>query len=260
MLHTLSFQAAWKIGPFNASRRIATRIRFIHLHSAYHLKRIPQVDAAMRFASKTWIRFTKTAFLLKRISWQIAYRLLVSRQGVCQRECVCCAIENRSRKLRWTWTAPRGYMRPDCSLADRGNSGGRAMCGILGYVGNREAEPILIEGLRRLEYRGYDSAGIATLTGPHLQRSQTRRPHCRAGPVISRNGLRRAAIGISHTRWATHGAANDRNAHPHVSARRHASPSSTTASSKTTRPCKRQLQSEGDRFHQRDRHRGDRPA
>jgi glucosamine--fructose-6-phosphate aminotransferase (isomerizing) len=90
------------------------------------------------------------------------------------------------------------------------------MCGIIGYVGHREAEPILVEGLRRLEYRGYDSAGVATLTGPHLHLRK------RAGRVadLARFLNERPAPGcqgISHTRWATHGPANDRNAHPHVS-------------------------------------------
>src|SRR5437899_6863466 len=90
------------------------------------------------------------------------------------------------------------------------------MCGIIGYVGRKEAEPILVEGLRRLEYRGYDSAGIATLTGPHLHlRKRAGRiadlaTHLRARPAPGCHG-------IGHTRWATHGPANDRNAHPHLS-------------------------------------------
>ncbi len=89
------------------------------------------------------------------------------------------------------------------------------MCGIIGYVGTKEAEPILLEGLRRLEYRGYDSAGMATLTGStmHLRK--------RAGRIAELAGYLRqqpapGCQGISHTRWATHGPANDRNAHPHV--------------------------------------------
>jgi glucosamine--fructose-6-phosphate aminotransferase (isomerizing) len=89
------------------------------------------------------------------------------------------------------------------------------MCGIVGYVGYREAEPILIEGLRRLEYRGYDSAGLATLSGPemHLRKRAGRISdlvqclHDRPAP---------GCVGISHTRWATHGPANDTNAHPHL--------------------------------------------
>jgi glutamine---fructose-6-phosphate transaminase (isomerizing) len=90
------------------------------------------------------------------------------------------------------------------------------MCGIVGYLGNREAQPILLEGLRRLEYRGYDIAGIATLTGAALHLRK------RAGRVsdLAKHLQSHAAAGchgISHTRWATHGPANDRNAHPHVS-------------------------------------------
>jgi glucosamine--fructose-6-phosphate aminotransferase (isomerizing) len=90
------------------------------------------------------------------------------------------------------------------------------MCGIIGYIGHREAEPILVEGLRRLEYRGYDSAGVATLTGSHLHLRK------RAGRIADlarylRDRPAPGCQGISHTRWATHGPANDRNAHPHVS-------------------------------------------
>jgi glucosamine--fructose-6-phosphate aminotransferase (isomerizing) len=90
-----------------------------------------------------------------------------------------------------------------------------AVCGIIGYVGRKEAEPILVEGLRRLEYRGYDSAGLATLTGPQLHLRK------RAGRIsdLARYLRERPAPGchgISHTRWATHGPATDTNAHPHI--------------------------------------------
>src|SRR5437016_2290684 len=84
--------------------------------------------------------------------------------------------------------------------------GGRFMCGIVGYAGFKEAEPLLIEGLRRLEYRGYDSAGIATLTGPqlHLRKRAGRiaelAKHLRGHPAPG-------TVGICHTRWATHGPA-----------------------------------------------------
>src|SRR3954464_10870976 len=90
------------------------------------------------------------------------------------------------------------------------------MCGIVGYIGNKEAEPILIDGLRRLEYRGYDSAGIATLTGQHLH---LRKRAGRVADLAEYLNTRPApgCHGISHTRWATHGPANDRNAHPHLS-------------------------------------------
>lgn len=89
------------------------------------------------------------------------------------------------------------------------------MCGIVGYVGRKEAEPLLVEGLRRLEYRGYDSAGLATLTGPQLHLRK------RAGRIddLARYLRERPApgcTGISHTRWATHGPATDVNAHPHL--------------------------------------------
>jgi glucosamine--fructose-6-phosphate aminotransferase (isomerizing) len=89
------------------------------------------------------------------------------------------------------------------------------MCGIVGYAGFKEAEPILIEGLRRLEYRGYDSAGIATLTGSQMHLRK------RAGRIAElakylRGQPSPGCLGISHTRWATHGPANDTNAHPHI--------------------------------------------
>jgi glucosamine--fructose-6-phosphate aminotransferase (isomerizing) len=91
----------------------------------------------------------------------------------------------------------------------------QTMCGIIAYVGKREAEPILVEGLRRLEYRGYDSAGLATVTGRRLH---VRR---RAGRVADlaahlQNHPAPGCLGISHTRWATHGQATDANTHPHV--------------------------------------------
>lgn len=91
------------------------------------------------------------------------------------------------------------------------------MCGIVGYVGNREAYPILIKGLKRLEYRGYDSAGVALLNGSgELLVYKTR------GKVKDLEDLVEGkdcggSTGIAHTRWATHGEPNDINAHPHVS-------------------------------------------
>src|SRR5262245_12355904 len=90
------------------------------------------------------------------------------------------------------------------------------MCGIVGYVGCKDAEPILVEGLRRLEYRGYDSAGLATLHGARLHvRKRAGRLQELAGYLEERPAP--GSIGISHTRWATHGPATDKNAHPHVS-------------------------------------------
>jgi glucosamine--fructose-6-phosphate aminotransferase (isomerizing) len=89
------------------------------------------------------------------------------------------------------------------------------MCGIVGYVGYREAEPVLLEGLRRLEYRGYDSAGVATHTGAALH---VRKKAGRIADLAAYLGRYPAPgrAGIGHTRWATHGAANDCNAHPHA--------------------------------------------
>jgi glutamine---fructose-6-phosphate transaminase (isomerizing) len=90
------------------------------------------------------------------------------------------------------------------------------MCGIVAYVGQREAAPLIIKGLKRLEYRGYDSAGIALLNGNGLK------VYKKKGKVIDlENELKdkplHARIGIGHTRWATHGEPNDVNAHPHYS-------------------------------------------
>jgi glucosamine--fructose-6-phosphate aminotransferase (isomerizing) len=89
------------------------------------------------------------------------------------------------------------------------------MCGIIGYVGHREASPVLIEGLRRLEYRGYDSAGVATLTGSHLH---VRKKAGRVSELADHldNEPAPGSVGIGHTRWATHGMPCDRNAHPHI--------------------------------------------
>ena len=87
------------------------------------------------------------------------------------------------------------------------------MCGIVGYVGKRDAAPILMEGLHRLEYRGYDSAGLA------IVRNGTLRTYKSKGKVRELEthlpGKLRGATGIAHTRWATHGQSSDENAHPH---------------------------------------------
>ena len=91
------------------------------------------------------------------------------------------------------------------------------MCGIVGYLGPREAYPIIIEGLKRLEYRGYDSAGIALFDGTDLKVSKTKGKVAdleqRADKEITKHGN----VGIGHTRWATHGVPNDINSHPHLS-------------------------------------------
>lgn len=89
------------------------------------------------------------------------------------------------------------------------------MCGIVGYIGNREAYPIVIKGLQRLEYRGYDSAGIALLNGD-LSVSKKKGKVADLAEVM-RETSREGQLGIGHTRWATHGEPNDSNAHPHTS-------------------------------------------
>ncbi|MFN3821637.1 MAG: glutamine--fructose-6-phosphate aminotransferase, partial [bacterium] len=89
------------------------------------------------------------------------------------------------------------------------------MCGIIGYVGHREAVPILLNGLMRLEYRGYDSAGIAVL---HNGSAQITKVKGKVVNLIDRlnNGFVSGTIGLGHTRWATHGEPSERNAHPHT--------------------------------------------
>jgi len=89
------------------------------------------------------------------------------------------------------------------------------MCGIVGAVARRDVVPILLEGLRRLEYRGYDSAGMAVINGT-LQRLRSAGKVANLAALATERGLK-GSIGIGHTRWATHGAPNERNAHPHVS-------------------------------------------
>ena len=90
------------------------------------------------------------------------------------------------------------------------------MCGIVGYTGKREAYPILLKGLKRLEYRGYDSSGIALQQDQHLQVFKKKGRVSELEELLLGKGMH-AHIGIGHTRWATHGEPSDRNAHPHVS-------------------------------------------
>ena len=91
------------------------------------------------------------------------------------------------------------------------------MCGIVGYIGHRDAYPIILNGLRRLEYRGYDSAGIALYDGNDIEMCKTKGKvedlSKKADVHISKTGH----LGIGHTRWATHGVPNDINSHPHIS-------------------------------------------
>ena len=92
------------------------------------------------------------------------------------------------------------------------------MCGIVGYVGDQQARDVVIEGLRRLEYRGYDSAGIAVIADGLIASDKRAGKLANLDKAIEESPLPAARVGIGHTRWATHGAPNDRNAHPHLGA------------------------------------------
>ena len=89
------------------------------------------------------------------------------------------------------------------------------MCGIIGVVGKNKAEGLLLEGLRRLEYRGYDSAGIATLVDNKIDKRRASGKISNLTKLLKENPLS-GSTGIAHTRWATHGAPNENNAHPHA--------------------------------------------
>ncbi len=91
------------------------------------------------------------------------------------------------------------------------------MCGIVGYVGRSQAAPILLDGLRRLEYRGYDSAGVAIVNGDHVETRKCAGRIASLAKLISQKPAA-GSYGISHTRWATHGKVTDDNAHPHFDA------------------------------------------
>ncbi len=91
------------------------------------------------------------------------------------------------------------------------------MCGIVGYIGHREAYPIVLKGLKRLEYRGYDSAGIALYDGNDIKLSKTKGKVSDLEERLVKEIPTKGNVGIGHTRWATHGVPNDVNSHPHYS-------------------------------------------
>ncbi|WP_299151056.1 glutamine--fructose-6-phosphate transaminase (isomerizing) [uncultured Dokdonia sp.] len=91
------------------------------------------------------------------------------------------------------------------------------MCGIVGYIGHREAYPVVVQGLERLEYRGYDSAGIALYDGTDVKFSKTKGKVADLRAKLEADITTTGGIGIGHTRWATHGVPNDVNSHPHFS-------------------------------------------
>ena len=93
------------------------------------------------------------------------------------------------------------------------------MCGIVGFVGSEQAAPILLDGLARLEYRGYDSAGVAVVSEQHELQVKKAKGRLQAlSDAIHGGADLKGCIGMGHTRWATHGAPSEVNSHPHVSA------------------------------------------
>ena len=90
------------------------------------------------------------------------------------------------------------------------------MCGIVGYVGSSQAPEILMDGLKRLEYRGYDSAGIAVHHGKNINMLKAKGKLVNLAEKLKEHPLT-GTVGIGHTRWATHGAPSDINSHPHIS-------------------------------------------
>jgi glucosamine--fructose-6-phosphate aminotransferase (isomerizing) len=92
------------------------------------------------------------------------------------------------------------------------------MCGIVGILGEKPVAPLLMEGLRRLEYRGYDSAGIATLSNGHIERRRAEGKLANLDQLLLKDPIA-GTVGIGHTRWATHGGPSTRNAHPHATAK-----------------------------------------
>ena len=89
------------------------------------------------------------------------------------------------------------------------------MCGIVGYIGNKNATPIILEGLEKLEYRGYDSAGIAVIEGNNIQIRRDSGKISHLSALLEKDPIE-GTPGIGHTRWATHGEPSEKNAHPHV--------------------------------------------
>ena len=89
------------------------------------------------------------------------------------------------------------------------------MCGIVGYAGSRQAQSLLLEGLKRLEYRGYDSAGLAVVDGEQIVRRRASGKLVNLETLLKKDPLK-GIVALGHTRWATHGKPSEENAHPHA--------------------------------------------
>src|SRR5271154_609203 len=137
---------------------------------------------------------------------------LSARRGIRSESCLSWTGRCQSR-WRWSWSWRPSLPRRRDVRGDR-QKGVPAMCGIVGYTGYRKATPILLEGLLRLEYRGYDSAGIAMVD--HAQRRATKAAGGLSGWRAPAGPPADAAAGIGHTRWATHGEPSYLNARPHT--------------------------------------------
>ncbi len=94
------------------------------------------------------------------------------------------------------------------------------MCGIVGYIGEKNAHEVILEGLKKLEYRGYDSAGIAIISGNEIILKRSTGKLINLEKLINKEAYD-SKIGIGHTRWATHGRPSEENAHPHIDCTNH---------------------------------------
>src|SRR5437899_12593157 len=123
--------------------------------------------------------------------------------------------------MRWRWGglgrwSSRAGPRACGRRCGRTSAEDAAMCGIIGYIGSREAVPLLLDGLKRLEYRGYDSAGLAVLRDAKIDLRRSVGKLTNTEKAVNGAGLH-GTVGIGHTRWATHGKPSEQNAHPHRS-------------------------------------------
>src|SRR2546423_8439032 len=118
------------------------------------------------------------------------------------------------RASRWTrWPAEPSGARGRNGTRSL-SQGTRIMCGIVGYIGEKQAATLLVDGLKRLEYRGYDSAGVSLMNGTGVETRKAKGKIAMLEAAIGRKPIH-GKMGIAHTRWATHGPPNECNAHPH---------------------------------------------